>query len=72
MRRAVRMANLELPRRKKSPGEWAMLEARARAEDDRLQEQTAVLAAELSQTGPSFAWFRNGNNRSARLYGPRR
>ncbi len=47
------MANPKLPRRKKSPGERAMLEARARAEHDRLQEQMAVLAAELSQTRDS-------------------
>ncbi len=49
-----------------------MLEARARPEHDRLQEQTAVLAAELSQTETSFACFRDCNNRSARLYGRRR
>lgn len=45
------MADPKLPRRKKSPGQWAMLEARARAEHDRFQEEMAVLASNLSQTG---------------------
>src|ERR1700730_4272005 len=49
------MADPKLPRRKKTPGEWAMLKARARTACDKLQEQMASVRAELDKLQEQMA-----------------